>query len=311
MTEMNLTEMTEAQLRELIEAGESAQAEAEAKARTAREKVEAARAAKTSEAQAAAAELQARAEAEAQRVRAREYHWADWFINKGGYQQTQQSVVADQRAAEAELLEALRNDPVTQAMAKYRATGEYRSRVRDLRDRAVRALGLPTDPNPGMPGEGFENRVDPVRRRAELIEAEAESVAAEFYDALTAAIDASVQAHDDTWPEEIQDPKVSEQADTDAAEAEFRKRARIEQLVTYVAAPNGFTQRRIRVLRDMETGETLHLDNPNDPESGEFGYVLGDEFVLADDLTPEQIEVAERAVRQSDPGRYWRMHRPN
>ena len=122
MTEMNLTEMTEAQLRELIEAGESAQAEAEAKARTAREKVEAATAGLSDEACAAAAELQARANAEAQRLRAREYHWADWFLNRGGYQQTQQSVVADQRAAEAELLEALRNDPVTQAMAKPRST---------------------------------------------------------------------------------------------------------------------------------------------------------------------------------------------
>lgn len=308
---VNLTKMTDDELHALIEADEAAQAEAEAKARTAREKVEAARAAKTSEAQAAAAELQARAQAEAQRVRAREYHWADWFINKGGYQQAQQSVVADQRAAEAELLEALRNDPVTQAMAKYRATGEYRSRVRDLRDRAVRALGLPADPNPGMPGEGFENRVDPVRRRTELIEAEAESVAAEFYDALTAAIDESVHAHDDTWAEVIQDPKASEQENTDQAEAEFRKRSRIEEMVTYVAAPNGFMQRRIRVLRDMETGETLHLDNPNDPESGEFGYVFGSDFVPADDLTPEQIEVAERAVRQTDPGRYWRQHRPN
>lgn len=268
---------------------------------------------KIADAESARAELAEREQAEAQRIQAREYHWADWFIRKGGYDQTSKAAAAERTDAEKALREALDNDPVYQAMARYKATGDYGARLYDLRARAVAALGLHEDPR-GYPANGFNNYVEPSRTIEEHQKRRATDAVDEWYDALHEAVDAHVRSHDDTLPETLPTPgaeRLDRAGRMATAEAEFRTRARVEEFATYLSAPNGWQSRKIRVLQDMETSERLYLDDPQDAESGVFGYVFGDEFVPVDDLTPAQIDVAEQAVKQNDPGRYWRIHRPN
>ncbi|MFC0248744.1 hypothetical protein ACFFIO_09545 [Citricoccus parietis] len=268
---------------------------------------------KIADAEAARDELAEREQAEVQRVRAREYHWADWFIRKGGYEQTSKAAAAERTDAEKALREALDNDPVYQAMARYKATGDYGARLYDLRERAVSALGLQQDPR-GYPANGFSNYTEPSRTIEEHQKRRATDAVDEWYDALHAAVDAHVRSHDDTLPEALPTPgaeRLDRAQRMATTEAEFRARVRIEETATFMPVPNGWMSRKVRVLHDLENGETLPLDDPKDAESGVFGYVFGDEFVPLDDLTPAQIEVAEQAVKQNDPGRYWRIHRPN